>query len=271
MKNQPRLIGVFDSGVGGLTVVKELLSTLPGTDIVYLGDTARVPYGSKSPKTVERYALSCMRFLRSRGAEMILVACNTASANALPALQKEGDCPVIGAVNPGSMAAAKKTSSNQVAVIGTLSTIESNAYSKEIKSINPSIQVFGKACPLLVPLVEEGWLNHHVTLEIVKTYIGPLFKNNPKIDCLVLGCTHYPLLRDTIKKALRELGVNEVSVVDSAETMATATKKLSESSKTTSQGQLKIYVTDSTRIRSVGAQFLGQKLEHFELVDLQTT
>lgn len=271
MSRELSLIGVFDSGVGGLTVVKELQKAIPGVDIVYLGDTARVPYGSKSKETVERYALSCMAFLKSKGAEMVLVACNTASANALPALESQEDIPVIGAVKPGAMAAARMTGSNQIAVIGTLSTIESGAYTKELKSINSEIQVYSKACPLLVPLVEEGWLNHHITLDVAKTYLAPIFEKHPDIDCLVLGCTHYPLLKSTIQKALSELGVGAVNVVDSAATMAELTQKISKPSPSKSQGQLEIYVTDSTRIQSVGAQFLGKALEHFELVDLQTT
>ena len=191
-------IGVFDSGVGGLTVVRALRAALPGEDIVYLGDTARVPYGNKSPRTVERYALTCQRFLLSRDVKLVLIACNTASANALPALTVASPVPVIGAVEPGASTALAATRNGHVGVIGTLGTIRSGAYAATIRARNPEAVLTALACPLLVPLAEEGWTDDDVAVLVARRYLEQLFAMDREIDTLVLGCTHYPLLKDVI-------------------------------------------------------------------------
>ena len=199
-KNLP--IGVFDSGVGGLTVAREIFRNLPNEKIIYFGDTARVPYGNKSPETIIRYSKQISEFLISRHVKAIVIACNTASAMALDAVQATTDIPVIGVVKPGADAAVNATVSGRIGVIGTIGTIASGLYDKYIKEIMPSAQVFGKACPLFCPLVEEGMLDDSVTVEMIHRYLDCLIKEND-IDTLVLGCTHYPLIRTVIA---REIG-----------------------------------------------------------------
>lgn len=193
-------IGVFDSGVGGLTVAREIMRNLPAERIVYFGDTARVPYGSKSKETVIRYSRQIIRFLRTQDVKAIVVACNTASALALEAIEKELDIPIIGVVKPGARVAAAVTKNRRIGVIGTESTIHSHMYRSFICEIDPEITVVGKACPLFVPLVEEGWLKDPVTDEVARRYLKEL--KNENIDSLILGCTHYPLLRGTVKKIM---------------------------------------------------------------------
>src|SRR6266513_1878134 len=191
-------IGVFDSGVGGLTVLREVMAQLPKESILYFGDTARVPYGSKSRDVIVRFSLEIGQFLIQEKVKMLVVACNTASAFALPALSSRFDLPIVGVIAPGAQAALAATSSQRVGVIGTEGTIESQAYTEAIHALSPGIQVFGQACPLIVPLVEEGWLEKHVAREIVKEYLTPLLTN--RIDALVLGCTHYPLLKHLLSE-----------------------------------------------------------------------
>lgn len=193
-------IGVFDSGVGGLTVVKEIMHQIPGETIVYFGDTARLPYGSKSRETVTTYTRQIVRFLMTKGVKAIVIACNTATAFALETVQKEVDIPMIGVVKPGAIVAAHTTKNSKIGVIGTEGTIQSGIYTEFLKEIKPNARVYGKACPLFVPLVEEGWLDDPITLEIIKRYIAELIEED--IDTLVLGCTHYPLLRKTIRKVV---------------------------------------------------------------------
>lgn len=207
-------IGVFDSGVGGLTVVRQIHRALPKEDLVYLGDTARVPYGTKAPSTVIRFAWEDTEFLLSRKVKAIVVACNTASAWALPTLQREFPLPVFGVIQPGAEAALAKTRSGRIGVIGTRATIRSQAYPDAIRAYNGRAKVFGQPCPLLVPLVEEGWLRHPVTRTVVQGYLAPLLRR--RIDTLVLACTHYPLL----KPAIQRVAGREVALVDSAETCA---------------------------------------------------
>src|SRR5207253_3133541 len=187
-------IGVFDSGVGGLTVVRALRRALPGEDIIYLGDTARVPYGNKSPRTVEKYSLACQRFLLDREVKLVLIACNTASANALPALIAASPVPVIGAVEPGATSALAATRAGHIGVIGTLATVRSSAYAKAIAARDPGVKLTALACPLFVPLAEEGWTDDEIVALIARRYLAQLFAADPAIDTLVLGCTHYPLL-----------------------------------------------------------------------------
>lgn len=189
-------VGVFDSGVGGLTVVREMMRQIPDEKIVYFGDTARVPYGSKSKETVTKYSRQIIRFLKTQQVKAIVVACNTASAYALDELERETDLPIIGVVKPGAKVAADTTVNGKVGVIGTEGTVGSRIYSRYIKELNPAVEVIGKACPLLVPLVEEGLLKDPVTDEIACRYLSELIDIG--IDTLILGCTHYPLIRSTV-------------------------------------------------------------------------
>lgn len=217
MKNP---IGVFDSGVGGLTVAKEIMRQLPGEDLVYFGDTARVPYGSKSKKTVLKYSRQIVRFLCTKGVKAIVVACNTASALALDEIAAEIDIPIIGVVKPGAKMAAESTKTGNVGVIGTESTIKSGIYNDYIRELNPDITVVSRACPLFVPLVEEGLLEDRVTDDIVARYLHEM--KEYRVDALVLGCTHYPLIRNTIKRFMGE----DVRLVNPAFETAKSLKEL---------------------------------------------
>lgn len=239
--NNDKPIGVFDSGIGGLTVVDALHRRLPGEDIVYLGDTARVPYGVKSPETVRRYALECALFLLNRGVKLIVVACNTVSAVALDRLKELLRAPMIGVVNPGAKHAIKNSRSQRIGVIGTPSTIRSGAYKKELTRLAPSIQVWSKACPLLVPLAEEGRLDGEPVGFILDEYLKPLLRN--RIDALILGCTHYPLFKNAISRVCGE----GVRLIDSAESVAMEVEEvlLRESLlRTHGTGSVQCYVTD---------------------------
>ena len=195
-------IGVFDSGVGGLTVAREIMRNLPNEHIVYFGDTARVPYGSKSRDTIIRYSRQIIRFLETQNVKAIVIACNTASALALDTVEKEFDIPIIGVIKSGARVAVDTTVNKRVGVIGTESTINSHMYHKLIQELDPEITVFGKACPLFCPLVEEGWLKDPVTEEVAKRYLDELMKQD--IDSLILGCTHYPLLRSLLRGIVGE-------------------------------------------------------------------
>jgi glutamate racemase len=263
-------IGVFDSGVGGLTVVRALRRALPGEDIVYLGDTARVPYGSKSPRTVEKYSLGCQQFLLDRGVKMVLIACNTASANALPALQAATRVPVIGAVEPGASSALAATRNGHVGVIGTLGTVRSNAYAKALAAHDEKVNLTALACPLLVPLAEEGWVDDDIARLVARRYLIQLFARDPAIDTLVLGCTHYPLLADVLHSVANELANHEVAIVDSANAMAeTARESLgSGANRRSAAGRLDCFATDTSRLDELAPRFLGEALTGFELVDL---
>lgn len=263
-------IGVFDSGVGGLTVVRALRRALPGEDIVYLGDTARVPYGSKSPRTVEKYSIGCQRFLLDRGVKLVLIACNTASANALPALQAASPVPVIGAVEPGAASALAATKIGHIGVIGTLGTVRSGAYATAIGARAPNAKLTALACPLLVPLAEEGWTDDEVAALVAHRYLAPLFAQDAQIDTLVLGCTHYPLLRDVLARVANELAGREIAVVDSASAMAEAAREALGSGENhrAQPGRLEVYATDTSRLDELAPRFLGEALSGFELVDL---
>ncbi|MEO8551876.1 MAG: glutamate racemase [Kofleriaceae bacterium] len=263
-------IGVFDSGVGGLTVVRALRKALPGEDIVYLGDTARVPYGNKSPRTVEKYSLGCQQFLLDRDVKLVLIACNTASANALPALQAATRIPVIGAVEPGATSALAATRNGHLGVIGTLATVRSRAYPKAIEARDPAVKVTTFACPLFVPLADEGWTDDDVAVLVARRYLAQLFEQDPSIDTLVLGCTHYPLLADVIHRVANELARHEVTIVDSAHAMAeTAREALgSGANRRSTAGRLDCFATDTSRLEELAPRFLGEPLTGFELVDL---
>ena len=195
-------IGVFDSGVGGLTVAREIMRNLPKEDIVYFGDTARVPYGSKSKDNIIRYSRQIIHFLQTKGVKAIVIACNTASALALDTVKDEFDIPIIGVVEPGARAALAVTENKKIGVIGTEATVRSSMYEKIIKGINPEVSVISKACPLFVPLVEEGFKKHQVTDEIIDYYLASMKKSD--VDALILGCTHYPLLRSKIREYVGE-------------------------------------------------------------------
>ena len=216
-------IGVFDSGIGGLTVARELMRQLPDESVIYFGDTARVPYGPKSPDTVLRYSREITSYLRERGVKAVVVACNTATAHALPELKAEQSMPVIGVVEPGARAAVSASRHGRIGVIGTVGTIQSGAYERAIRALDPKAQITALPCPLFVPLVEEGWLEHAATRLIAREYLEPLAGN--RIDTLVLGCTHYPLLKPLIAEVLGP----DVALIDSAEqTAAVARRVLSE-------------------------------------------
>ncbi len=265
-----RPIGVFDSGVGGLTVVAALRKAMPAEPILYLGDTARVPYGSKSPRTVERYAASCHRFLVDRGVKAVVIACNTASANALPALQQRSAVPVVGAVEPGAQSAVAGTTSQHIGVIGTLATIRSGAYRAAIHALAPDAVVSELACPLLVPLAEEGWTHGDIADAVAEKYLSRLFADDERIDTLVLGCTHYPLLTDVLRTVACSITGRTINVVDSATAMAHAVGILLADAQVDSgsRGELHCFVTDASRLDELAPLFLGEALDGYELVDL---
>jgi glutamate racemase len=219
MRN-PRPIGVFDSGIGGLTVVKALRELLPNENIFYLGDTARVPYGGKSATTVVRYSLEMADMLLEEDVKLVVIACNSASAVALGRLEQTLSVPVIGVIKPGAQAAIAATRNRHVGVIGTRATIKSGAYERELRALNPDIHVSARACPLLVPLIEEGWLDDELTDRTIARYLGPLTQDG--VDTLVLGCTHYPLLADAIGRFL----MGKAKLVDSAHTCAKSVEQL---------------------------------------------
>lgn len=258
-----RPIGVFDSGIGGLTVLRELIKLLPQEDTIYLGDTARLPYGNKSPETVIRYALETADFLLKRRIKLLVVACNTASAVGLPALKSRYRLPILGVIEPGARKAARATRSGRVGVIGTERTIKSGAYVQAIQGIDPSIRVFGRACPLFVPLAEEGWHGNGVAGQVARHYLKGLEK---KIDVLVLGCTHYPLLKNMIRRALG----GDVLLVDSArETAREALRLLDERGLRgrKSEGEHQFCVTDDPeRFLKVGEAFLRRKIKKVDQV-----
>ncbi|MBI3753727.1 MAG: glutamate racemase [Deltaproteobacteria bacterium] len=261
-------IGIFDSGIGGLTVLKEILNAMPGEDTIYLGDTARVPYGAKSAETVTRYSLENARFLLKFDIKLLVVACNTASAYCLPRLKQELPIPVIGVIEPGARKAVEVTKTKRVGVIGTEGTIRSGAYFDAIKAINPAIAVFIKPCPLFVPLAEEGWTNNQIARLTAQTYLHYIKKQ--WIDTLILGCTHYPLFKGVISDIMGE----DVMLIDSGhETAAEVFKCLMDKNllETVSSGQNthRFFVTDSPeRFKQVGSKFMTANLDAVELVNV---
>jgi glutamate racemase len=261
-----RAIGVFDSGVGGLTVLKELHRLLPGEQLVYLGDTARVPYGTKSPRTVLRYALEAASFLVERGVKMLVVACNTASSVALPALEERFSLPVVGVIDPGARRAVRLTRSRRVGVIGTEGTVKSGAYTRAIHALDPHIELFAAACPLFVPLAEEGWAEHPVARLAAAEYLAPLQQQG--IDTLVLGCTHYPLLKRTLRTVLGE-GVELVDSAQETARMVAAILNERDLTRRSAPGEPRFFVTDvPARFERVGGAFLGAPLHGVEQVEL---
>jgi glutamate racemase len=252
-------IGIFDSGVGGLTVLKEVVKALPQEDTIYLGDTARVPYGTKSPETVTRYALQVTSFLVQRDIKLLVVACNTASAVSLEALKDHFSIPIIGVIEPGARRAVSVTRTGKVGIIGTAATIQSSAYAKAIKRMNREIEVVTRACPLFVPLAEEGWVDNEVVRLTARIYLQGLREEG--VDTLVLGCTHYPLLKGIIAETMGD----DVQLVDSAEeTARTVAETLNDRGllrPSSEKGNHHYFVTDvPAGFIRVGNRFLGGRL-----------
>src|SRR4030066_973254 len=282
MTNNKGPIGVFDSGIGGLTVLKEIITTLPYEDTLYLGDTARLPYGTKSEETVVKYSIENTRFLLKYNIKLLVVACNSASAVSLGEVRRQFTIPIIGVIEAGARAASRATKNGKVGIIGTETTVSSSAYTKAIREINADIETFGQSCPLFVPLVEEGWIDDDITLTIAERYLGIL--KDKGIDTLVLGCTHYPLLKGIIQKVMG----NGVRLIDSAEETANEVKKLLDATLSgTGTGLLgtelnsvpavpggnapvrRYFVTDvPRRFEEQGSRFLGKRIGKVEKVTL---
>jgi glutamate racemase len=257
-------IGIFDSGVGGLTVQRAILELLPGLDTVYLGDTARVPYGTKSPAVVTRYSLNNARFLAGQGIEMLVVACNTASAVALPALRDAYPVPVLGVVEPGARAAVRASRTGRIGVIGTQSAIGSGAYQAAVKALRPGAEVTARACPLFVPLAEEGWTDprDEVVRLVARRYLAAI--REAGVDALILGCTHYPLLEGAIAAELPG-----VALVDSARAIAAEVRERLGAGTPPAGGRHRFYVTDTPeRFLAVAGRFLGRPVAEAEHVDV---
>jgi len=265
-------LGVFDSGLGGLTVVRALREALPGEDIVYLGDTARVPYGTKGAPTVIKYALGCARHLVGRGVKAIVIACNTVSAVAPDRLRIELDLPVLGVIEPGARAAVEATRSGRIGVLATAATIASGAYPRAVSAVSTRAETIGQAAPLLVPLAEEGWIDGDVPRLAVRRYLEPLARAN--VDVVVLGCTHYPLLREVIEREARALIGPDVRVVDSARATAADVRAfldargLAHGARTT-KARVDLLVTDMPKtFADTASRFLGGDAESVEQIDL---
>jgi len=253
-------IGIFDSGIGGLTVARQVHELLPNEDLVYLGDTARVPYGTKSPGTVVRFACEDTEFLLQQNVKAVVVACNTCSAWALPILERKFKIPIFGVIVPGVMSALSKTKAGRIGIIGTTATIRSKAYTNGLLARREMVRVFARACPLLVPLVEEGWINHTVTATVLREYLQPLLRE--RIDTLILGCTHYPLL----KRALRKATGSNVALVDSAEACARYVqdqlKRKGLLARRKRAGVIQPFVTDETdQFNDLAKRFFGLPTE----------
>jgi glutamate racemase len=258
-------VGVFDSGIGGLTVVREIFRLLPEEPVLFFGDTARLPYGPKSPETVIRFSRQNTRFLLSKGVRFVVVACNTASSVALAVLEKESPVPVIGVIEPGARAAARATRKGIIGVIGTRGTVASGSYDRALHAIEPSLCVVSAACPLLVPLVEEGWVDHPVTIRVLREYLAPLLHES--IDTLILGCTHFPVLKGAIRKVVGE----EVAIVDAArETAITLREALKPAGAPSAAPRHRFYVSDVPhRFQEEAELFLGKPLGAVERVDTE--
>ncbi len=266
MRDTERPVGVFDSGLGGLTVLKELHRLLPCEDLIYFGDSGRTPYGTKSKDTVIRYTFQDINFLLSHNVKMIVIACNTASACSLPHVVKSCRVPVAEVVGPGSRAAAGGT---KVAVIGTPATIESGVYKEALKSVSPDIQYFGKACPLFVPLAEEGWWDNDISRAVAAEYLRPVAESGA--DTLILGCTHYPLLIPSIRAVLGE----SIRLINSASAVASEVRsRLEETgllrSRSGTEGKISFYTSDSPeKFASLGGMFLGQAVKDVNKIDIE--
>lgn len=264
-KNNP--IGIFDSGIGGLTVVKQIINFLPNENIVYFGDTARVPYGSKSNSTVIEYAFQDTSFLMEKNVKMIIVACNTVSSVAIKSLREKFHIPIIGMIDPGSEMAVRESKTGRIGVIGTNATINNKAYSNNLIKLNKNLTIYEKACPLFVPLAEEGWLDHEATRLIAEEYLKELKEH--EIDTLILGCTHYPILKKVIEKVM-----GEVKLIDSG----VAAAKLVEHylngrglrNESHNLGYHDYYVSDiPQKFKTIAQRFLGKSIENVHKVELE--
>ena len=267
MKVRSKAIGIFDSGVGGLTVAKEVFKKLPSENVIYFGDTARTPYGPRSAEIVKKFSVQNISFLSTQGVKLIVVACNTASAVALDYLKRIFQLPLMGVIEPGSRAAVKVTESGRIGVIGTAGTIRSKSYTKAIQKIDKKIKVFDYPCPLFVSLAEEGYINKKATYLIAQEYLTPLKKQ--KIDTLVLGCTHYPLLKKVISTVIGE----NVTLIDSAEETALEVKKILEQkdmmNPANSEPAYRFYVSDfPEKFIQISERFLGEKVKKVKKIDI---
>lgn len=263
-----RPIGVFDSGIGGLTVVKEIMEQLPNESIVYFGDTARVPYGTKSKEIVTRYSFQCIKFLLEKKVKAIVVACNTASAASLDAAKQSFDIPFIGVVEPGAITACQVTRSNKVGIIGTEGTVSSGAYEKEINVINNDVKIVLKACPLFVPIAEEGWQDTEIARLTAHEYLAGLKEKG--IDALVMACTHYPLLEKTIAQVMGE----DIMLVNPAYETAKSLKDILDELGIRNKGgrktEYEFYVSDNpVKFKKIGENFLCKPISHVDKIDIE--
>ena len=268
MNKESKPIGIFDSGIGGLTVLKEIYKQLPHEGTVYLGDTARVPYGIRSPETVTRYSFENTRFLFSKEVKMIVVACNTASSVSLAAIRSSVSVPVVGVIEPGAKAAVTATKNKRIGIIGTEATIKSNSYAKAIKDLDDSIDVFGVACPLFVPLVEEGWTDGKIAEMTAEKYLQEIKHND--IDTLVLGCTHYPLLKGILSQVMGGKVCLIDSAIETAREIRTVLQNLSLLNPSGEGIIREFYVTDSPeKFKTFGERFLGETIEYIKKIKLE--
>ncbi len=268
MNKKEKPIGIFDSGIGGLTVLKEIFRELPFENTVYLGDTARVPYGIRSPETVTRYSFENARFLISEDIKLLVIACNTASSVSLDAIRRSVPVPVLGVIKPGARAAVSCSKNKKIGVIGTEATIKSSSYTRAIKEVDGDVEVFSLACPLFVPLVEEGWSEGRIAEMIAETYLNNI--RDKCVDTLVLGCTHYPLLKNVITKVMSETVTLIDSAVETAGEVKNVLNELSLRRTGPDDAVHKFYVTDSTeRFVSVGENFLGRKIDFIKKIEME--
>jgi len=259
-------IGIFDSGVGGLTVFKSIRDVLPHRNLLYFGDTARVPYGSKSKETIIKYSIQNANFLIQQNIDLLVVACNTSSAFALHALKKEFKIPIIGVIEPGVKKASQVTRNKRIGLIGTEGTIKSKVYEEKLKEYCPKCKIFAKPTPLLVPLVEENWLDHKVTNMVIKEYVESILAEN--IDTLIMGCTHYPVLKKTLSKIVEK----RINLVDSAESVAEVIKHKFYEQETGENGFSKFFVSDNPqKFKEIGERILNFTIKNVELVNFEET
>ncbi|MCQ9208697.1 MAG: glutamate racemase [Omnitrophica bacterium] len=266
MAKRNRPIGIFDSGIGGLTVVREIIKELPHEDIIYFGDTARLPYGNKSAQTIIKFSSENVRFLLKFSVKFIIVACNSSSSLALATLRRRFNVPILGVIAPAVKKAVQISPNGRIGIIGTRATVGSSCYQRQIKRIKSTAQSFVQACPLFVPLAEEGWTGNEVTLKVARRYLGPLIKKD--IDTLILGCTHYPLLKKVIRKVM---GKN-IKFVDSARETACEARRILEKSQLKANqvkkaGECSFYVSDEPAVfKKVGRRFLGKRIKSVQKV-----
>lgn len=260
-------IGIFDSGIGGLTVVKEIIRLLPTESLIYFGDTARVPYGTKSDSTIKEYSVQNTKFLLTHNVKLIVVACNSVSSVALDEIQSRTDKPVVGVIKPGAEAAVMASQLKRIAIIGTNATVSSRAYEHEIHKFNPEIDVAGKACPLFVPIVEEGWMEHEIAYLTAKEYLSSL--QNFSYDTMILGCTHYPLLKNVIRKVVGDNITLIDSGVETSKQVRTILTEMNLLNPSQQKPNRNYFVSDLPhKFKEIGEMFLGEKIESLIKVDI---